>query len=191
LCLYSCLRYKEHRQNTTRIGPELLNVPKDFLFYRFSSDVGTIGYTMKKKPKNQLGQRLENLRLALRLRQKEMALECGLNPSYLSDLINGKKDNPGIETILKIAKRFNVNLNYLLLSEGEMFLPDKAEELQKEQELNLDIDTIDDLYRIMRRSKFVSNSLIGYAVKLCIENEETIKKEIERRIEKEEMKKSK
>ena len=141
---------------------------------------------MKKKPKNQLGQSLENLRLALRLQQKEMALAAGLNPGYLSDLINGKKDNPGIETILKIAKGFNVSLNYLLLGEGEMFLPDKAEGLTPEEELNLDIDTIDDLYRVMKRSKFVRNSLIGYAVKICIDNEETIRKEIARMIEREE-----
>ena len=144
---------------------------------------------MKKKPLSELGQRLENLRLALGLQQNEMALAAGLNPGYLSDLINGKKANPGIETILKIAKGFNVSLNYLLLGEGDMFLPGKEEDLNKEHELNLDIDTIDDLYRVMKRSKFVRNSLMGFAVKVCIDNEETIRKEIARNIEREEKEK--
>ena len=143
---------------------------------------------MKKKSTSELGQQLKKLRLALGLQQKEMAAAAGLNTGYLSDLISGKRGNPGIETILKIASRFNVNLNYLLLGEGEMFLPDKEEVLKKEKELKLDLENIDDLYRIMKRSSFVRNSVVGYAVKLCIDNEETIKKEIEKIIEKEEKK---
>lgn len=143
---------------------------------------------MKKKSTSELGQRLKKLQLALGLQQKEMALAAGVNTGYLSDLINGKRENPGIETILKIANRFNVSLNYLLLGEGEMFLPDKEEVLKKEKELKLGFDNIDDLYRIMKRSNFVRNSVMGYAVKLCIDNEETIRKEIEKIIEKEEKK---
>jgi transcriptional regulator with XRE-family HTH domain len=143
------------------------------------------GKTMKKKSLSELGQRLENVRLALRLQQNEMARGAGMAPGHLSDLINGKRGNPGIETILKIAKGFNVSLNYLLLGEGEMFLPDKDEGLAPGEELNLDIDTIDDLYRVMKRSKFVRNTLISYAVKVCIDNEETIRKELGRLNERE------
>jgi hypothetical protein len=58
-----------------------------------------------------------------------------------------------------------VSLNYLLLGKGEMFLPDKEEILRKEKELKLDIETIDDLYRVMKRSNFVRNTVIGLAVK--------------------------
>jgi transcriptional regulator with XRE-family HTH domain len=68
---------------------------------------------MKKKSLSELGQRLENVRLALRLQQKEMARGAGMAPGHLSDLINGKRGNPGIETILKIAKGFNISLNYV------------------------------------------------------------------------------
>jgi transcriptional regulator with XRE-family HTH domain len=106
---------------------------------------------VKKKYTSELGQRLKKLLLALGLKQKEMAIAAGLNTGYLSDLISGKRENPGIETILKIANRFNVSLNYLLLGEGEMFLPDKEEVLKKEKELKLGFDNIDDLYRVMKR----------------------------------------
>jgi transcriptional regulator with XRE-family HTH domain len=143
---------------------------------------------VENKPSSELGQRLKKLRLALGLQQNEMAIAAGLNSGYLSDLIRGKRGNPSIETILKIANRFNVNLNYLLLGEGEMFLPDKEEVLKKEKELKLHLDNIDDLYRVIKRSNFVRNSVMGYAVKLCIDNEETIRKEIQKIIEKEEKK---
>ncbi|UCH96495.1 MAG: helix-turn-helix transcriptional regulator [Candidatus Aminicenantes bacterium] len=143
---------------------------------------------MKKKTTSELGQRLQNLLHALGLQQKEMALAAGLNSGYLSDLISGKRKNPGIETILKIANTFNVNLNYLLLGEGEMFLPDKDEVLKKEKELKLELDNIDDLYRLMKKSNFVRNTVMGYASKVCIDNEATIRKENEKMIEKEKKK---
>jgi len=139
---------------------------------------------VKKQTSSELGQRLHDLRLALGLKQKDMAREAGLNSGYLSELISGKRDNPGIDIIIKIAIRFNVNLNYLLLGEGEMFLPDKDEVLKKEKELKLDLDNIDDLYRLMKISKVVKNSVMGQAVKVCIDNEKTIKKEIARFIKK-------
>jgi transcriptional regulator with XRE-family HTH domain len=143
---------------------------------------------VKESPSSQLGQRLHNLRLALGLKQKEMARAAGLNSGYLSELISGKRDNPGIDIIIKIAIRFNVNLNYLLLGEGEMFLPDKEEDLKKEKALKLDIDNIDDLYRLMKISKIVRNSVMGQAVKVCVDNEKSIKKEIEKFIKKKEKK---
>jgi len=62
---------------------------------------------LKKQVTSKLGQRLEELRLALGLQQNEMARAAGLNSGYLSELISGKKDNPGIENVLKIATRFN------------------------------------------------------------------------------------
>ena len=143
---------------------------------------------MKKQLTSELGKRLEDLRLALGLHQNEMARAAGLNSGYLSELISGKKDNPGIENVLKIATRFNVSLNYLLLGEGEMFMPDKEEDLKKEKELKLGIETIDDLYRLMKRSNFVKNLVVGYAIKVCIDNEDTIRKEIEKLMENEEQK---
>ena len=143
---------------------------------------------MKKQPSSELGQRLQRVRLALGFKQNEMALGSGLSTGYFSELISGNKDNPGIENVLKIATRFNISLNYLLLGEGEMFLPDKEEILKKDKELNLYIETIDDLYRLMKRSNFLKNLILGYGIKAGIDNEDTIRKEIEKLMEKEEKK---
>lgn len=134
---------------------------------------------MKKQFSVDLGQRLQKLRLALGLQQNEMARAAGLNPGYLSELISGKRDNPGIETILKIAVRFNVNLNYLLLGEGEMFLPDKDKALKKEEELKLYIEDIDDLNRVIEKSNIVKNTVMAFTMKFCLANEDTIRKEME------------
>lgn len=135
---------------------------------------------MKEKLIKDIGKRIQELRFTLGLQQNEMARATGLNPGYLSELISGKRDNPGIETILKIAVRFNVNLNYLLLGEGEMFQPDKEEALKKEEELNLYIDDIDDLYRVMKKSNIVKNMVMSFAMKFCIDSEDTIRKEMEK-----------
>jgi transcriptional regulator with XRE-family HTH domain len=143
---------------------------------------------VKKQPSSELGERLHRVRLALGLKQNEMAGASGLSPGYFSEIISGKKDNPGIENVLKIATRFNISLNYLLLGEGEMFLPDKEEILKKDKELNLYIETIDDLNRVMKRSNFLKNLILSYGIKACIDNEDTIRKEIEKLIEKEEKK---
>jgi hypothetical protein len=69
-----------------------------------------------------------------------------------------------------------------------MFLPDKEEILKKDKELNLYIETIDDLNRVMKRSNFLKNLILGSGIKACIDNEDTIRKEIEKLIEKEEKK---
>jgi len=45
---------------------------------------------MKKQSSTELGQRIKSLRLALGLKQNEMALAIGLSSSYLSGLISGK-----------------------------------------------------------------------------------------------------
>jgi len=69
-----------------------------------------------------------------------------------------------------------------------MFLPDKEGVLMKEKELNLDIETIDDLYRLMKRSNILKTLILGYGIKVCLENKAIIKKEIEMMMEKEEKK---
>jgi len=78
-----------------------------------------------------LGERLTKVWRALGIDKKEMAEKAGLSSSYLTELCKGNKTNPGIEKVYKIAKRYRVSLDYLLLGEGEMFLPGKDIEEKK------------------------------------------------------------
>jgi transcriptional regulator with XRE-family HTH domain len=77
---------------------------------------------MKNSLVGDFGGRLEKVCLALGMTHQEMASALGVNPAYLAEVINGKKSNPGIAFAAEIAAHFKVNLNYLLMGEGEMFL---------------------------------------------------------------------
>ncbi len=52
---------------------------------------------------------------------KSVYKELGLRPQYLSDLRSGKSKNPNSDFVLKLIDTFNLNPNWLLTGEGEMF----------------------------------------------------------------------
>ena len=51
------------------------------------------------------------------------AREVGISPGYLSQLENGRKANPKLEVMLKIARAFDINLDILLGLEQESEVP--------------------------------------------------------------------
>ena len=58
---------------------------------------------------------------------KSVCKELGIRPQYLSDLRSGKSKNPNSDFVLKLIEAFNLNSNWLLTGEGEMFITDVAE----------------------------------------------------------------
>lgn len=58
---------------------------------------------------------------------KSVCKELGIRPQYLSDLRSGKSKNPNSDFVLKLIEAFNLNSNWLLTGEGEMFIADAAE----------------------------------------------------------------
>lgn len=58
---------------------------------------------------------------------KSVCKELGIRPQYLSDLRSGKSKNPNSDFVLKLIEAFNLNSNWLLTGEGEMFINDVAE----------------------------------------------------------------
>ena len=133
----------------------------------------------------EIGKRIQEMRRILGLQQKDMAKAVGLAPGYLSEIENGRKNNPGISTFFKISRHYNVSLDYLLHGIGEMFLPDKDGEEKKRQNIFKGLENIEDITWLMRNSRFAKNTLLAYAVKMMIENEAVIKTEIMMQGEKE------
>ena len=60
--------------------------------------------------------------------QKSICKELGIRPQYLSDLRSGKSKNPNSDFVLKLIDTFNLNSNWLLTGEGEMFKTGKEAE---------------------------------------------------------------
>jgi len=72
--------------------------------------------------KHVIGQRLKKLREELNLSQGKMANLLGVSQSALSKWESGKREIP-IGVLIKLKQKFNVNLNWLLSGQGDMFLP--------------------------------------------------------------------
>lgn len=62
--------------------------------------------------------KIRTVRLEKLMTQKQLACYAGISQSYLNELEKGKKKNPSISTLNKIAGGLNVQVNDLLESES-------------------------------------------------------------------------
>lgn len=60
----------------------------------------------------QLGMRIRYLRKQKNMSQEDLALECGVNKNYLSDLERGTR-NPTVKVMEKIASALEIDLSTL------------------------------------------------------------------------------
>ncbi|NIM14522.1 MAG: helix-turn-helix domain-containing protein [Candidatus Aminicenantes bacterium] len=129
-----------------------------------------------------LGNRIKELRKFFKISQKDFAASLSMANSYLSEIEHGKA-YPAFEFFHKISKIYNVNLNYLFHGTGEMFLP-REKKPEKPIEWIDEIETIDDLLWFMEHSSMFRNSIMGYAAKFLYENEQFLKKNVHKYINK-------
>jgi transcriptional regulator with XRE-family HTH domain len=69
---------------------------------------------------NQFGDRLKKLRLDKNLTLDQVAKDTETSAPYLSNLENGKNDNPSAATIIKIVGYFETSADYLMLGKEEV-----------------------------------------------------------------------
>lgn len=70
--------------------------------------------------KNKLGNYIKGVRTSKNMSLRELAKRSGVSHSYLSQLENGKTNNPSIEVSRKIAKGLNVPLYEFQIRSGQM-----------------------------------------------------------------------
>ena len=99
--------------------------------------------------KNELGQRIKDLRELRGLTQKDLAVELSFSDKVISKWENGNSD-PDVETLIAISQLFNVTLDYLLTgntSVRELDAISKIELACKEDNIGLlngvDLDAFD------------------------------------------------
>ena len=59
----------------------------------------------------------ENVKREIIIRRmtiRELAKETGISSTNISDIVNGKITNPRIETVIKLAKTFNMTIDKLV-----------------------------------------------------------------------------
>ena len=66
-----------------------------------------------------IGERVKEVRKALKFQQKEMAAGLKMSVSYLSE-IESAHAKPGPEFFITFSGTYNVSLEYLLLGRGDM-----------------------------------------------------------------------
>jgi XRE family transcriptional regulator, fatty acid utilization regulator len=122
-----------------------------------------------------LGRRLKRAREELGVKQKEMAAQLDISPSYISEIEKGKA-NPSFNFLLHLYRRYKVSLDWLLFEEGNMFcgigIKDKGilPEFDYGDQTPVVIEMLDMMHKspfflnhmmsLYRKSKFEQNNII-------------------------------
>lgn len=126
-----------------------------------------------------VGQRIKDVRIALRLQQKDMAARLDTRQGYLSEIESGKA-NPGPDFFLKLSSEFNVNLNYVFRGIGDMFFSTKKEISGQAFDLDQEVDSIEKVVWLMENCPFFKSTIFSFSYKTLLENEAIIKKSIKK-----------
>lgn len=128
--------------------------------------------------KHEVGNRIRHVRESLNLNQKDFAEKLEMSAPMLSEIENGKK-KPGIDFIVKLAKKFDVNLYYILFGEGEMVTDPITSYLKSTDDYGVNIKDIREFLYYFRRSRMVQFSVMHCFTQLMLGSKELVKKEIE------------
>ena len=143
--------------------------------------------TMKQEHLKELGKRIKTVREELRMKQKEFAAELGISASLVSQMESGQK-NPVYNFLYKLMNHYHVSLDWLFSGKGDMFYRRKLEEEGDEDKYIDEIVSMDDLVWYLEHSNIFNLNVMGYAARFFFENEEHIKKELERKRQKKQQK---
>lgn len=78
---------------------------------------------MEKKIEHKLEicKRFHTARKALELSQKEFSEQTGISRSYIGSVETGKQ-TPSFDFLMKVAKTFNISLDWLIFGKGQMLI---------------------------------------------------------------------
>jgi transcriptional regulator with XRE-family HTH domain len=157
---------------------------------------------MNQKLTRQFGRRLKEVRLHLRLNQRQFARKIEISNTYLSSLEAGK-NAPGFNFFFKLTRYSDINPFFLLHGQQPLFLKKtdeaaeagvlreqkKAEADKQEKEsiqhpdsqkmqLGENTQQVQEMLEYFRRSPVVRYSVLGFYSKFVIENKEVISEDI-------------
>jgi len=125
-----------------------------------------------------LSEKLKNLRKNSKKTLKEVGQAVGLSSVYISDLENGKKENPSVEVLNKFASYYDVSVDFLLGRTDERSPVDKIKSfLFSEPELKDFWDKLskrEDLQLLFKQTKDLSPEAVRKIIRIikAIEEEE-------------------
>jgi transcriptional regulator with XRE-family HTH domain len=125
----------------------------------------------------EIGLRIQMVRKKLNLLQKDFASTLNISNASLSEMEAGHA-KPRFELLYNITKRYNVNLNYLLHGEGEIFMPN---ELSRQSIIEISPghqDFFKEFFYYFNCSHLVRTAMMNYFRTYILEKESLIKKDI-------------
>jgi transcriptional regulator with XRE-family HTH domain len=118
----------------------------------------------KAESAGEIGMRLKDIRIQLRVSQRDMAETLQIAPSYLCEIESGRA-NPGPEFFVRLIKHYNVNLNYVFGDPTASPTGTAPVVSAKPQDFSLDdeIDSIEEIVWLLQNSKYFKNTILAYA----------------------------
>jgi len=110
--------------------------------------------------KNEIGNRIKEIRNALKLKQKEFAEKLEVSPPSLSEIETGKY-NLSSESLIKLVKEYSVNLYYLLLGEGEMFVEADTRMLTQFEKFAVNAEDVREFLYYFQRSAILQYYILS------------------------------
>lgn len=133
----------------------------------------------RKQEKSHPGQRIKMLRERLNLQQNELARAVDILPSTLCAFEKGER-NPTYEFLSRIAHQYNVNLNWLVTGKGEIFTdrPGNENSLFVNFDFGEQTGPVVQLVKMLSDSPLVRLTILAFAAKFMLANENLINKDI-------------
>jgi DNA-binding XRE family transcriptional regulator len=126
---------------------------------------------------NDISCRIKIIRKIWGFKQKDFAEKLKVSGATLSDVEKGKY-KPSHDLIFNISKQFNVNLNYLLFGEGEMFVKGDVEIVTRLDNMFSESDEIKKFNWYFEKSKVLRFRILSFFNKLLVEDRDVIEGEI-------------
>ena len=134
---------------------------------------------MSEEVNKTFGSRVREIRTRLGLTQGDFGRGLGISIQHLSDIESDKK-KPCHDFFYHMAKEYRINLNYLLLGEGAMFVGDK--ELippeRKDRDFGEANERVHELIDYLERSPMVKFDMLGYFTRYLIQNRSLVEEDI-------------
>jgi len=133
----------------------------------------------KQKKENKFGSRVKENRLVLDMKQQDFANQLGIGIAALSE-IERDKNHPGSDFLQAMAENFGVNLHYLILGEGPMFIEDEdilakfPEETAEDNFSDLDRE----FFYYLRHSEIMRLGMLSTHEKILLDIQDVITKEL-------------
>lgn len=127
----------------------------------------------------EIGDRLQLVRKKLNFMQKDFARELDISNASLSEIEAGHA-KPRFEVIYHLTRKYNVNINYLLHGEGEIFL---NEEISRQSGISIKPENRDffkDFLYYFNSSPLVRTAMMNYFRAYILEKEKLIERDMVR-----------